>query len=97
MVVGMRINAAWCTVDKIIVSGAPRGRLLALHKHRSKRVRRKYAHAIVFMRGITKDTVHDVSRPVLPLMSWQCKRRMCHALRKMGIDARVERASRVRR
>ena len=95
--VEMRINATWRQIDNIIVSDAPRGRLLALHHHSSMRVRKKYQNAIVLMRGsITRESIHDVARGCLSHMSERCRRRFCHALRKMGINARVERFCRRR-
>ena len=45
---------------KVILTSASRGRMAALHKHRSKRVRKKYAHAVVFLRSMmTKDALSE--------------------------------------
>jgi hypothetical protein len=79
--------------DKIIVTGAARGRIVALHGHAKKRIRNKYDNAVVFLRSWVTPATLNVIVPRLQEVQALSRRgwiRFCAACRKHGIDARVE-------
>ena len=81
-------------LKRIIVTGAALGRAKALHQHRSKRIRRKYRNAVVFLRGmLTAESLNDLI-PGLHrhgIMSTKAWSKLCRVARKHGIDMRMER------
>lgn len=81
-------------LHRVILTGAKRGRIAALHKHGTKRVRRKYANAVVFLRSmITAESLPPIIRSLQEhhLVSKRGWVRFCVIARKCGLDARVER------
>jgi hypothetical protein len=81
--------------DKVILTSASRGRILALHKHRTKRVRKKYLHAVVFLREfMTCASLSEITKKLQEhdVMSERAWRRFCTLARKCGVQARMERS-----
>lgn len=83
------------TIDNVIVTDMPGGRIIKFHDHRRARVRKKYCRAMVFRRKAflveAREELHDILRVVLPHMSAKGRRRICRALNKAGIPARLVR------
>ena len=80
--------------DKVIVTSAARGRIVALHNHAKKRVRNKYDNAVVFLRGWVTPASLNVMVPRLQEVQALSRRgwvKFCAACRKHGIDASMER------
>lgn len=91
----MRLSVSVRQHDKVILTSASRGRMLALHKHRTKRIRRKYAHAVVFLREfMTCASLPEITERLqrYGAMSNRAWRRFCILARKCGIQAHMERA-----
>jgi hypothetical protein len=82
-------------VDNVIITDMTRGRILTLHDHRRWRVAKKYHRAMVFQRPVflpaNRGVLHDILRDTRPDLSDKALRRVCRALCKHGIDAKVER------
>lgn len=79
-------------LHRVILTGAKRGRIAALHKHGTKRVRKKYASAVVFLRSlITAEALPPIIRSLQEnhVMSKRGWIRFCVIARKCGLDARV--------
>ena len=81
-------------LDRVVLSSMPVGRAIALHGHRRNRVRKKYRSAVVVLRQLTTpETIHNIMQNLMRqwALSETGKRRFCHVLRKLGIDAHVDR------
>lgn len=82
-------------IDRVIVTSMPRGRVVAMHDHRRRRVAKKYQGAMVFLRASfapeRREYLHEIIGDVAPCMTRKALRRMCRALCKAGIESRVVR------
>lgn len=81
-------------LHRIILTDMKYGAALALHQHRSKRIRAKYRNAVVFLRGmVTTESLNKLipslqRHGVMSVKAWS---RLCRIARKCGIDARMVR------
>lgn len=86
--------ATWRKFDNVIVSPAPRGRLLALHVHKRRRVREKYRRAVVVLSDPppNKDNAWDMLENIRDHggMTDRALRKFCRIMCKFSIDARME-------
>lgn len=91
----IRVRYVIPPVERVIVTDRPHGHMRHLHDHSTKRIRKKYARSLVFLRKwLRKD---NVERMMSDLQRWQSFglftdktwRRICRLLNKHGIEARI--------